>query len=153
MRAFLSSTLAAAAILLLVPATSADAGPAARLTIERNTSAIFQYDPSPNGTGPLYDTVSVHAQLRNCPVDNYVAWITLVQDGVSYPMASTALGAGEFSCTATDAQPRLGMSFYGNGLHPGTALVTVTAYRQVDGMPVLVEGSRTVRIPAGYNQP
>jgi hypothetical protein len=151
MRAFLSSTLAAAAILLLTPAISADARPATRLTIERTTSAFYQYDGSPTGTGPLYDAVAVHAQLRNCPAGNYVLWATLVQDGVSYPVASTALGVGEFSCTATNAQPRVGMGFYGNGLHPGTALVTFTVYQQADGMPVLVEGSRTVRIPAGAN--
>ena len=79
-------------------------------------------------------------------------WATLVQDGVSYPVASTALGVGEFSCTATDTAPRLRMGFYGNSLHPGPALAIVSVYVQVDGMPVLVESSRTVRIPAGPNQ-
>jgi hypothetical protein len=152
MRAFLSSTFAACAALFLV-APAADAAPATSLRIENTTSAIYQYDPSPFGGGSLYDTVSVHAQLRKCPAGYYVAWITLVQDGVSYPVASSALGVGEVTCTAGDTHPRLGMSFYGNGLHPGTALVTVTVYRQADGMPVLVKSSRTVRIPAGYNQP
>jgi hypothetical protein len=45
------------------------------------------------------------------------------------------------------------MGFYGNGLHPGTAEVIATVYSQEDGMPVLVQSTRTVRIPAGYNQP
>ncbi|HEX8768561.1 MAG TPA: hypothetical protein VF714_09335 [Jatrophihabitans sp.] len=152
MRAFLSSTLAAAALLLLTPATSADAGPAARLRIEPNTSAIFQYDPSPMGLGTLYDTVSARAQLRNCPAGYYILSMTLVQDGISYPWASSALGAGEVTCPASGTTP-VSMSFYGNSLHPGTAVVSITIYRQADGMPVLTESSRTVRIPAGYNQP
>jgi len=153
MRAFLSSTLAACAALLVLTPATANAGPATRLTIERNTGAIYQYDPSPIGSGVLYDTVTVYTQLRNCAAGNYLLQMTLVQDGVSYPLASTALGVGEFSCTATDAHPLVGMAFYGNGLHPGTALVTATVYREVDGMPVLTQSSRTVRIPAGYNQP
>ena len=154
MRAFLSSTLAAcAAAVLLLTSTAAEAGPTARLKIEQSTGAIFQYDPSPAGTGPEYDTVAAYVQLRNCAAGDYLLSMTLVQDGVSYPLASSALGAGEFSCTATNANPRVGMAFYGNGLHPGTAVVTVTVYRQVDGMPVVAQASRTVRIPAGYNQP
>ena len=152
MRTFLSSTLAAcAALLVLGPATTAGAAPATQLRIEHATSAIYQYDPSPVGNGTLYDTVTAYTQLRHCPVGNYVLEMTLVQDGVSYPLASTALGVGEFSCTATASQPRLGMAFYGNGLHPGTALARVTVYRQADGMPVLTKGSSTVRIPAGSN--
>jgi hypothetical protein len=151
MRAFLSSAVAASAAVLLLAPTAANAAPSARLKIEQNTGAIYQYDPSPNGTGPLYDTVSAHARLRNCPAGYYVLSMTLVQDGVSYPWASSALGAGEITCTATNSQPRVGMSFYGNGLHPGTAVVTMTIYAQADGMPVLAQSSRTVRIPAGAN--
>jgi hypothetical protein len=98
-------------------------------------------------------SVAVAAQLRNCPAGNYLLEMTLVQDGVSYPLASSALGVGEFSCTATASRPQLSMAFYGNGLHPGTARVTATVYRQVDGMPVVAKDSGTVRIPAGYNQP
>lgn len=152
MRRLLSITSAAcAATALLAPAAGAAAAP--RFRIEHNTGAIFQYDPSPAGTGPLYDTVTVNAQLRGCPAGNYVLWMTLVQDGVSYDLASTALGVGEFSCTATATAPQLGMAFYGNGLHPGRAVATATVYRQVDGMPVVAQDSRTVLIPAGYNQP
>ena len=153
MRAFLSSTLAACAAAMLALAPTASAASTARLQIERNTSAIYQYDPSPMGLGTLYDTVRVNAQLRNCAPGYYLLSITLVQDGVSYPWATTALGAGEIICTATATAPRVGMSFYGNGLHPGAAVATITIYRQEDGMPVLVEGSRTVRIPAGPHQP
>ncbi|HEV2886457.1 MAG TPA: hypothetical protein VGX49_06065 [Jatrophihabitans sp.] len=150
MRAFLSSTVAACAAMLMLTTTSASAAPAAKLRIEQNTGAIFQYDPSPAGTGPEYDTVTVNTQLRNCPAGDYLLSMSLVQDGVSYPLASSALGVGEFHCTGTGTT-QVGMAFYGNGLHPGTALVTVTIYRQADGMPVLAEGSRTVRIPAGPN--
>ena len=50
--------------------------------------------------------------------------MTLVQDGVSYPVASTALGVGEFSCTATKTTARFNLGFYGNGLHPGTGLTS-----------------------------
>ena len=152
MRAFLSSTLAACAAAMLALAPTASAASTARLQIERNTSAIYQYDPSPMGLGTLYDTVRVTAQLRNCASGYYQMSITLVQDGVSYPWASSALGAGEIVCTGTGVT-HTSMSFYGNGLHPGAALVTITIYRQADGMPVLTQGSRTVRIPAGYNQP
>jgi hypothetical protein len=152
MRAFLSSTLAACAAMLVL-APSAGAAPKAQLVIGHSTGTIYQYDPSPAGTGPLYDTVVVHTQLRSCPVANYLLEMTLIQDGVSYPLASSANGVGEFSCTATNTRPQVGMAFYGNGLHPGTALVTATVYREVDGMPVLARSSRTVRIPAGYNQP
>jgi hypothetical protein len=152
MRAFLTSTVAACAAMVVL-APTADAAPATQLQIDRNTSAIYQYDPSPAGTGPEYDTVTVHAQLRNCPAGDYLVDVTLVQDGVSYPWATTALGAGELTCTATSTRPKVGMAFYGNGLHPGPAQATITVYRQVDGMPVLTKSSRTVRIPAGYNQP
>lgn len=154
MRTFLSSTLAAcAAMLVLVPATTANAATAPRLKIAHSTSAFYQYDGSVSGTGPLLDAVRVSTQLRGCPAGNYVLFMDLVQDGVSYPVASTANGVGEFSCTATDTAPRLSMGFYGNGLHPGTAQVTATIYSWADGMPVLTEATSTVRIPAGYNQP
>lgn len=154
MRVLLSSTVAAcAAMLVLTTTTAASAAPAAKLKIEHKTSAFYQYDPSIEGTGPLYDAVVEYVQLRNCPVGNYVLFMDLVQDGVSYPVASTALGVGEFSCTATNTGPRVGMGFYGNGLHPGTAFVTVTIYKEVNGMPVLAQGSRTVRIPKGPNNP
>ena len=154
MRTFLSSTVAAfAALLVLAPTTTASAQPVPRLKIAHGTSAIYQYDPSPTGTGPLYDTVTVNVQLRGCPAGDYVLFMDLVQDGVSYPLASSALGVGEFSCTATATAPQLGMAFFGNSLHPGTAEVTATIYRQADGMPVLTQASGTVRIPAGYNHP
>jgi hypothetical protein len=151
MRAFLSSAVAASAVILSLAPTAANAATAAGLKIDHRTSAIYQYDPSPVGDGPGYDTVTVYTQLRNCPVGNYVLEMSLVQDGVSYPLASSANGVGEFSCTATNAQPRVDMAFYGNGLHPGTALARVTVYREVDNMPVLAKGSATVRIPAGAN--
>jgi hypothetical protein len=153
MRTFLSSTVAACAAMLMLVPTTANAQTAPRLKIAHSTSAIYQYDPSPTGAGALYDTVTVNAQLRGCPAGNYVLFMTLVQDGVSYPLASTALGVGEFSCTATATAPQLGMAFFGNSLHPGTAQVIATIYQQADGMPVLTEATSTVRIPAGYNQP
>ncbi len=153
MRTILTSAVAAcAAAALLVPAT-AEAAPRPSLKIARSSSAFYQYDGSVTGTGPTYDAVSVPVQLHNCPAGNYVLWMTLVQDGVSYDVASTALGVGEFSCSATNKSPQLGLGFYGNGLHPGLATVTATAYRQVDGMPVLAQASATVRIPAGANNP
>jgi hypothetical protein len=150
MRTILTSTVAAcAAALVLVPVT-ADAAPAARVKIAHGTSAFYQYDGSVLGTGPTYDAVAVHAQLSNCPAGDYVYWMTLVQDGVSYPVASTALGTGELYCTGARTTP-LVLGFYGNGLHPGLAKATVTVYRQADGMPVLTQDSGTVRIPAGPN--
>jgi hypothetical protein len=154
MRAFLSTTLAAcAAILLLAPAT-ASANPPIHLKFEHNTSAIYQSDPSIEGTGPLYDAVNVFIQLRNCPVGNYYLRMELIQDGVSYELASRAMGVGEFNCTGT-AVTRTGMAFLGNGLHPGAALAIVTVdYWHGDGTSsVVAQGSSTVRIPAGYNQP
>lgn len=151
MRAFLSSAVAASAAILVLAPTAANAAPPVGLKIDHKTSAIYQYDPSPVGTGPGYDTVVVYTQLRNCPVGNYLLDMTLVQDGVSYPLASSANGVGEFSCTATNAQPRVGIAFYGNGLHPGTARATVTVYRDINNMPVLAKGSATVRVPAGAN--
>lgn len=150
MRALLTSTLAAcAATALLAPA--ADAAPRAQLTIARTTGAIYQYDPSPFGGGPEYDTVDVTANLRNCPAGDYLLDMKLVQDGVSYPLASTANGVGEFSCTAANNHPAISIAYYGNGLHPGAAQVTATVYREADGMPVLTKTSRTVRIPVGPN--
>jgi hypothetical protein len=150
MRALLTSTLAAcAATALLAPA--ADAAPRAQLSIARTTGAIYQYDPSPFGGGPTYDTVNVTAQLRNCPAGDYLLDMKLVQNGVSYPLASTANGVGEFSCTTGNNHPAVSIAYYGNGLHPGAAQVTATVYREVDGMPVLAKSSRTVRIPVGPN--
>lgn len=154
MRRLLSSTIAAcAATLLLASTATADAKTAPRFKIEHNTSEFYLYDGSVLGTGPLLDAVTVYAQLRDCPVGNYLLHMSLIQDGISYPVASTARGVGEFSCTATDTAPLLRMGFYGNSLHPGPALAITSVYLQVDGMPVLVESSRTVRIPAGPNQP
>jgi hypothetical protein len=153
-RTFLLSTVAACvALSVLTPTVAAGARPAAQLTVEHKTSAIYQYDPSPFGGGPLYDTVTVYTRLRHCPVGNYLLSMTLVQDGVSYPLASTALAVGELSCTATDAGPQVSMAFYGNGLHPGTAVATVGVYGEEDGVPLIAQGSDTVRIPNGPNQP
>lgn len=149
----LTSTVAACAAASLLAPAIASACPPVGLKIAHTSSAFYQYDGSPNGTGPTFDAVSVKVQLRNCPAGDYVLWMTLVQDGVSYPVASTALGVGEFSCSATNKAPQLHLGFYGNGLHPGRATVTATAYRQVDGMPVLTQASGTVRIPAGANNP
>lgn len=153
MRKIMSSTVAACAALLLLSPTAANAAPASRLKIEHKTGAIFQYDPSIAGTGPLYDAVTVYAQVRDCPAGNYVLHMDLIQDGVNYELASRANGVGEFSCSATEANPQLQMSFLGNGLHPGPAQVIATVYKSASGMTVLAESSRTVRIPAGYNQP
>jgi hypothetical protein len=150
MRRFLSSLIALCAV-VLVAAPTADAATAPRLKITHNTGAIYQSDPSPNGDGPLYDTVQVYAQLRNCPSGDYFRSITLVQDGVSYPWAVSAMGAVEVICNGSDVVGA-GMAFFGNGLHPGTAVVTITITSEADGS-VLAEDSRTVRIPAGYNQP
>jgi hypothetical protein len=152
MRAFLSGVVAACAAMLVL-APTASAAPAAGLKVVHKTSAIYQYDPSPVGNGPLYDTVIAYVQLRHCPAGNYLLDMSLVQDGVSYPYASSALGVGEFSCTATDAGPRLGVSFYGNGLHPGTATVTVSAQDEENGMPLIQQESGTVSIPNGPNNP
>jgi hypothetical protein len=136
---------------LLAP-TAADAQPATRLRIEHTTSAFYLYDGSVTGTGPQLDAVTVYAQLRNCPAGDYLLDMSLVQDGVSYPIASTALGVGEVTCTAANTAPTVRMGFYGNSLHPGSAQVTATLYRQVDGMPVAAKSSRTVVIPDGPNQ-
>jgi hypothetical protein len=153
-RAFLLSTVAGClALFVLTPPVAAGAAPAAQLKVQHMTSAIYQYDPSPFGGGPLYDTVAVTTQLRHCPVGNYLLSMTFVQGGVSYPLASTALGVGEFSCTEADTAPRVDMAFYGNGLHPGTALVTVGVYGEEDGVPLIGQESSTVRIPNGPNQP
>jgi len=151
LRAFLSSTVAACTAALLLAPTAASAEPAPHLTITHNTSAIYQYDPSQNGDGVLFDTVRVTAELRHCPAGNYLRSITLVQDGVSYEWAIQALGAVEVICPATGVTSA-GMSFFGNGLHPGTAVVTITVTSETDGS-VLAEDSRTVRIPAGENNP
>jgi hypothetical protein len=151
MRALLSSTVAACAAALLLVPTAASAEPAPRLTITHNTSAIYQSDPSQEGDGVLFDTVRVDAQLRHCPAGTYFRSITLVQDGVSYPWATQALGAVEIGCTDAGTAGA-GMSFFGNGLHPGTAVVTITVSSETDGT-VLAEDSRSVRIPAGDNQP
>jgi hypothetical protein len=151
MRRFLSTIVAMCAVILVAAPTAADAATAPRLKITHNTSAIYQSDPSQNGDGPLYDTVQVYAQLRDCPAGDYLRSITLVQDGVSYPWAVSAMGAVEVICNDTGVAGA-GMSFFGNGLHPGTAVVTITITSETDGS-VLVEDSRTVRIPAGYNQP
>jgi hypothetical protein len=149
MRAFLSSTLAACAALLSLAPATADAGPAARLKIDHTTSAIFQLDPSIEGTGPLYDAVSATVQLRHCPVGDYSLHMKFVQDGISYELTPGALGRGEISCDAT-GMAQGGWDFMGNGLHPGPAVVT--AFIEGPG-GVLAESSRTVRIPAGYHQP
>jgi len=152
MRTILSSTVAACAAALLLYPTAASAVPAPRLTIAHNTGAIYQSDPSPDGDGVLFDTVRVTAELRHClPGTTYFRSITLVQDGVSYPWATQAQGAVEVTCTDAGTASA-GMAFFGNGLHPGTATVTVTISSETDGS-VLVEDSRTVRIPAGPNQP
>ncbi|MEO7260495.1 MAG: hypothetical protein ABI047_04440, partial [Jatrophihabitantaceae bacterium] len=96
----MSSTVAAcAALLLLAPATAADAAAAPRLKIAPKTSAFYLYDGSVLGTGPELDAVRVYAQLRDCPAGNYQLHMSLFQDGVAYPVASTALGVGEFYCT------------------------------------------------------
>jgi hypothetical protein len=153
MRKFLLSTVAAcAALFVLTPTVAASAAPAAKIRVMHKTSAIYQYDPSPVGGGPTYDTVIAYVQFSHCPVGNYLLDMTFTQDGVSYPYASSALGVGEFSCTATDSRPRIGVSFYGNGLHPGTAQVVATAHDEENGTP-LAQGSGTVRIPKGPNNP
>jgi hypothetical protein len=148
MRAFLSSTLAACAAVLLVAPATADAGPALRLKIE-HTSEIFQFDPSIEGTGPLLDAVIARVQLRHCPVGEYSLHMEFIQDGISYELTPGALGRGEISCDATGVAQG-GWAFMGNGLHPGPA--TVIAFVEGPG-DLRAESSRKVRIPAGYHQP
>jgi hypothetical protein len=148
----LTSTVAACvAALVLVPVT-ANAAPATGLKIDHSTGTFYQYDPSIEGTGPTYDAVVVKAQLRNCPAGYHRYWMTLTQDGVSYDVASTALGTGELICSGS-AKTTLRLGFYGNGLHPGLAQATVTVYWETAGMPELLEVSGTVRIPTGTNNP
>jgi hypothetical protein len=57
----------------------------------------------------------------------------------------------ELVCGA-DGTGIAGMYFVGNGLHPGTAVVTITITHGIDDT-VVARDSRKVRIPAGYNQP
>ena len=106
----LTSTVAACAVASLLAPAAAEAAPPARVKIAHGTSGFYQYDPSVAGTGPTYDAVAVHAQLRNCPVGDYVYWMTLVQDGVSYPVASTALGTGELLTGASTTPLVLGFT-------------------------------------------
>ena len=154
MRLFRSTAIAAgAAMLVLIPSVAAHATPATRVRVVHKTSAIYQYDPSPLGNGPTYDTVIAYVQFSHCPVGDYLLSMTLVQDGVSYPYASSALGVGEFNCTATETRPRMGIAFYGNGLHPGTAVATVSAHDIETGAPLIEQTSGTVRIPKGPNNP
>ena len=95
----------------------------------------------------------VNTQLRGCPAGDYVLFLNLVQDGISYPLASTALGVGEFELHRYRNRPAAGDELRRQQPTPGVAEVTATIYRQADGMPVLTEAASTVRIPAGYNQP
>ncbi|MEO6500916.1 MAG: hypothetical protein ABIQ09_03295 [Jatrophihabitantaceae bacterium] len=151
----MSSTVAACAALLLVaPATAANAAAGSRLKIATKTSAFYLYDGSVLGTGPELDAVRVNVQVQNCPLGYYMYMLHMefIQDGVSYPIASTALGVGEFYCSATDTAPHLSMGFYGNALHPGAAQVITSIVGYTENTSVLLaESSRTVRIPAGAN--
>jgi len=148
----IAAVLAVGAWALCVPASAAT--PAPRVTIFPVTSRIFLSDPSPLGPQPgdhLYRTVRVQASLWHCPAQGfYLRSIDLTQDGVSYPWDNFALGASEILCSATGATAPAGMGFYGDGLHPGWAVVTVAVTNEQDGT-LIAKARARVFIPWGFS--
>ena len=137
-RWLIAAVLAVASWAVCAPATAAAATP--RIQVFPMTSRIFLSDPNPIGPLPgdhLYRTVKVQAALRGCPASGfYLRSIELTQDGVSYPWNNFALGASEILCSASGGTAPVGMGFYGNGLHPGWAVVAVGVFDEQNGTPV-----------------
>ena len=137
----------AALIAVSTSMTSADAkarGP--RLEIAKRTSAIYLVNPSNDEmlpTSEWWHVVEVHASFTGCMSGGYYyEHATLVQDGISYPWGSQALGAGEISCGGT--QPNAGMVFQGDTLHVGRARASIEV---VDASgAVVASDTRTVFI-------
>jgi len=137
-------------------AAPASAAPPSSIRIKAKTSEIYLYDGSPTGTGPSEPATTVSTVVRRCPAGDYFLQATLVQDGVSLPWATTALGAGEAYCSGTRRTP-LVMGFYGPDLHPGRATAHFALYRYdcVNGICSVsdiatVEATRTVHIPRSH---
>lgn len=141
----LTAVLAATSVFSSLVATAgARPADAPVVKIHRLTSAIYWVDPSYDGNAPISDwwrVVNVTASIEHCTPGTFsYEHVTLVQDGISYPWASQALGAGEVSCTSG-----AGMSFYGSTLHVGHAVATIEL---LDGDVVVARDRRVVTIPA-----
>ena len=132
------------------PAHAASAGsPTTKrpaLHIDQKTSKIYQYDGSPNGNGPTVPATLVSGRVKHCPPGNYRLYGSLVQRGVSLPVANDALGQGEYSCSGKTI--RVEMPFGGEGLRPGHA----KAYLSLrpfgcESKACSIESKRLVRVP------
>ncbi len=110
------------------------------------TGKIFQFDGSPDGTGPTFPAASVAATIRHCPEGDYQLNAVFWQDGVEGQWATTALGAGEILCDGSAKPVQTGMAFYSPTLHPGRAWVRFSVVDFETG-EVLVQRSRFVHIP------
>jgi hypothetical protein len=150
-RWLIAAVLAVGSWALCAPASAATAAP--RISVFPMTSRIFLSDPSPLGPQPgdhLFRTVKVRAVLRNCPAPGfYLRSIELTQNGVSYPWDNPALGASEILCSAAGGTAAAGMGFYGDGLHPGWAVVTVGVFDEENGTPITQTRQR-VYIPGAW---
>lgn len=124
--------------------------PGPSIAISVNTSAIYLYDGSPNGTGPAFPATTVAAVLKNSPQKDLRLTATLVQDGVTMSWATGAKGAGYYDCSswACDELLSIDMGFYGPTLHRGDA----TAHFLVEEANcisdcLVAEDTETVHIP------
>lgn len=150
-RTLLVAVAAASAVLLTGAAPAAACGAAVR--IAPRTSTIFDYDGSPDGTGPIQPATTVSAVARRCPAGTYQLDARLVQDGVAMQWATHAKGAGEVFCDG-DGPTVVRMDFTGPSLHPGRARATfrlVPSDCDPAGCRVL-SGVRTVRIPRAHHR-
>ncbi|RKS73860.1 hypothetical protein CLV35_2354 [Motilibacter peucedani] len=152
-KSVLSTVLAA--VLVLAMAGPASASPhAPTLHLKGKTSAIYGFDGSVEGTGPVLPAANVVAEVKNCPQGDWMLDATLVQDGVSYSWATTALGAGYGECGVDEAPFTVAMGFYGTALHSGRATAHFAIYHYVcsEGIcspeaTTTMEDTRVVRIP------
>jgi len=124
----------------------AHAAAAPRVVINHTASKIYQYDPSPDGTGVKQPATNVRATFYNCPAGDYQLNATLRQNGTTMSWATSGRGAGEFSCDGTTKKITINWPFTGKTLHAGKAHAAFSLNKVVcDDDTCTTQGAPTVR--------
>ncbi|SCF30246.1 hypothetical protein [Micromonospora chokoriensis] len=140
------TALTAAAIVLAAGAPAAATTAPTRITIDRQASELYLFEPPLAEPGEAYPATSARATARNCPAGPHLMSASLVQDDLPTLWATSGRGAGEIQCDGGTVQLAMGFARRDPVLHPGRATVRF-ALRDADTGEQLAERTRTVWIP------
>ncbi|MGC4814260.1 hypothetical protein ACLQ29_27335 [Micromonospora sp. DT228] len=141
------AVLAAAAIVLGAGAPAAAAAAPTRITIDRQASELFPFEPPVGEPGVTYPATRVTATARHCPAGIVLMSASLVQDGLPTLWATAGHGAGEILCDGGTVELTMAFARITPAVHPGRATARFSL-RDANTGEEFAASTRTVRIPS-----